>query len=256
MRLAAYAEWTKLRTLASNYWLIAAAITITIGAGAAVTATTHESRGVIQDTTRLALSGIDLGQGVIAVLAVLAITEEYGNGTIQLSLLATPRRNSMLGAKAVIISLTTLVTGAVIVAGSLVVARRILPRNGYTPARGYPLLALDGATTRAAIGSVLYLTLVALLSLGIATVIRSTAASVGTVLGLIYLPALIAQSIGNSTWQRHLEQLAPTLAGLAIQATTDVHQIPLSPWAGLGVLAAWAISALLAGGVLLRLRDA
>jgi ABC-2 type transport system permease protein len=45
-------------------------------------------------------------------------------------------------------------------------------------------------------------------------------------------------------------------AGLAIQATTNLRSLPISPWAGLGVLAAWTAAALLAGGLLLRLRDA
>jgi ABC-2 type transport system permease protein len=44
-------------------------------------------------------------------------------------------------------------------------------------------------------------------------------------------------------------------AGLAIQATTGLHGLPIGPWAGLGVLAAWAAAALLAGGLVLRLRD-
>jgi ABC-2 type transport system permease protein len=45
-------------------------------------------------------------------------------------------------------------------------------------------------------------------------------------------------------------------AGLAIQATTGLNSLPISPWAGIGVLAAWAASALVLGGLLLRLRDA
>ena len=45
-------------------------------------------------------------------------------------------------------------------------------------------------------------------------------------------------------------------AGLTIQATTSLRSLPISPWSGLGVLAAWAAAALLAGGVLLHLRDA
>jgi ABC-2 type transport system permease protein len=57
-------------------------------------------------------------------------------------------------------------------------------------------------------------------------------------------------------WQRLLWKLSPTNAGLAIQATTNLSSLPLSPWAGLGVLAAWAAAALLGGGLLLRLRDA
>jgi ABC-2 type transport system permease protein len=32
--------------------------------------------------------------------------------------------------------------------------------------------------------------------------------------------------------------------------------LPIGPWVGLGVLAAWAAAAMLAGGLVLRLRDA
>ncbi len=53
-----------------------------------------------------------------------------------------------------------------------------------------------------------------------------------------------------------MTQVAPMTAGLDIQATTGLRGLPLSPWAGLGVLAAWAAGTLLAGGLLLRLRDA
>jgi ABC-2 type transport system permease protein len=45
-------------------------------------------------------------------------------------------------------------------------------------------------------------------------------------------------------------------AGLDVQATTGLGSLPLGPWAGLGVLAAWAGGALLAGGLVLRLRAA
>ncbi|MGP3960738.1 hypothetical protein ACTWPT_32480 [Nonomuraea sp. 3N208] len=45
-------------------------------------------------------------------------------------------------------------------------------------------------------------------------------------------------------------------AGLAIQATTDLRSLPISPWAGLGVTVEWAAAALLVGGLLLHSRDA
>jgi ABC-2 type transport system permease protein len=45
-------------------------------------------------------------------------------------------------------------------------------------------------------------------------------------------------------------------AGLAIQSTTNLHSQPITPWAGLGVLAAWTTGALLTGGLSLRTRDA
>jgi hypothetical protein len=67
---------------------------------------------------------------------------------------------------------------------------------------------------------------------------------------------VVAALLGNSSTARHLQQIAPMTAGLAIQATTGLRALPIAPWAGLGVLAAWAAVALLAGGVLLGLRDA
>ena len=109
---------------------------------------------------------------------------------------------------------------------------------------------------RAAAGSVLYLALIALLSLGAATVVRDSAVAIGVVLGLLYLLPVVAALVTDRTVQRHLEQFAPMTAGLDIQATTGLRSLPLSPWAGLGVLAAWAAGALLAGGLLLRFRDA
>jgi ABC-2 type transport system permease protein len=76
------------------------------------------------------------------------------------------------------------------------------------------------------------------------------------VLGLLYLFPIIAGVVTSPHWQRHLQQIGPMTAGLAIQATTNLGGLPISPWAGLGVLGAWATAALLAGGLLLRGRDA
>ena len=85
---------------------------------------------------------------------------------------------------------------------------------------------------------------------------RNSAAAIGVVLGLLYLIPIIATTVTDATWHRHLEQLAPMTAGLTIQYTTGLRGLPLSPWAGLGVLAAWAAGALLLGGCCSSLRDA
>ena len=132
----------------------------------------------------------------------------------------------------------------------------MLPGAGLDPAHGYPLVSVaHAATLRAAAGSVLYLVLIALLALGIATAIRDTAVSIGAVLALLYLPPLLAQAVCDPL-RRHIQQIAPMTAGLAIQATTNLRTLPIAPWAGLGVLAAWAAAALLIAGTLLRRRDA
>jgi ABC-2 type transport system permease protein len=255
---ALHAEWTKARTAGSTIWLLLAIIATTIAVGSAVaTATRCPAAGCGQDPAKVSLSGIDLGQAVVAILAVLAISGEYGTGMILLTLTAIPRRTTMLAAKAAILTGLVMVAGTVAVLGSLLAGRLILPGHGFIPPHGYPLLSLaDGPYLRAAAGSVLYLNLVGLLGLGIATAIRDSAVAIGIVLGLLYLFPVAAAAVANPHWQRHLEQIAPMSAGLAIQVTTGLRGMPISPWAGLGVLAAWATGAMLAGGLLLRLRDA
>ena len=109
---------------------------------------------------------------------------------------------------------------------------------------------------RAACGSVLYLVLIALLSMGAAAVVRESAVAIGLVLGLLYVFPVVASVVSNQQWHRHLEQIGPTTAGLFIQDTVDVQALPLTPWQGLGVLAAWAAGALTIGGLVLRLRAA
>jgi ABC-2 type transport system permease protein len=258
VRYALHAEWTKLRTLASTFWLLlaAAALTVTVSAAAAA-ATRCPSGGCADDPARISLTGIYLGQAVVAVLAVMAISGEYGTGMIRLTLAAMPRRVTVLAAKAAVLTGLVLVTGTIAVLASLLAGRFILPGHGIGPSHGYPVLSPgDGPALRAAFGSVLYLALIALLSLGAAAALREAAAAIGAVLGLLYLFPIIAAVAGNATVSRHLQQIGPMTAGLAIQATTGLSSLPISPWAGLGVLAAWAAGALLLGGLLLRTRDA
>jgi ABC-2 type transport system permease protein len=176
---------------------------------------------------------------------------------IRTTLAAMPRRATVLAAKAAILTGLVLAAGTIAVLASVLAGRIILSGHGFNAAHGYPPLSLgDGPVLRAAAGSVLYLALIALLSLGAATAVRDSAAAIGAVLGLLYISPIIAAVVTDPHWQRHLEQIGPMSAGLAIQATTGLRTLPLSPWAGLGVLAAWATVALLAGGLLLQLRDA
>jgi ABC-2 type transport system permease protein len=253
-----HAEWTKLRTLASTFWLLLAVAALTVAVSAAADAATKcPSGGCADDPAKISLTGIYLGQAVVAVLAVMAVSGEYGTGMIRLTVTATPRRIILLATKAAVLTGLVLVTGAVAVLGSLLAGRLILPGHGIGPANGYPAVSFsDGLVLRAGLGSVLYLALIALLSLGAATALREAGVAIGSVLGLLYVLPIVAVFDGNATLTRHLEQISPITAGLAIQATTRLTTLPISPWAGLSVLAAWAAGSLVLGGLLLRLRDA
>jgi ABC-2 type transport system permease protein len=258
LRTALHAEWTKLRSVWGALWLLLATIASTAAIGLiAVAGVSCPSAGCDADPAKISLAGISLGQAVIAVLAVAAIAGEYSTGMIRVSLAAVPRRGTVLTAKALVTTAVALVAGTIAVPGSVLAGRLILPGKGFTADHGYPPLSLtDGPVLRAATGSVLYLALIALLSLGVATAVRDSATATGVVLGLLYLFPILAAVVSDPDWSRRLQQVGPMSAGLAIQATTGLHDLPIAPWAGLGVLTAWTAAALLAGGVLLRLRDA
>ena len=245
-------EWTKLRTSPGTVWLLLCVVVTTAGVSVFAAAVTGcPARGCALDPTKVSLTGVTLGQAVAAILGVLVVGTEYATGTIRLTLAATPRRLRVLAAKAVTVTATMAVAAVPAVVVSLLAGRNLLPGNGF------PALDLGSEPVlRAAVGSVAYLTLIALLSLGIATLVRDSATAIGAVLALLYVFPIVALAVSDADVERHLKQFSPTNAGLAIQATQGLDDLPIGPWQGLGVLAAWAAGALLLAAVLLAGRDA
>lgn len=219
---ACRAEWIKARTLAATGWLLAGTIVLGIGLSAAVCSVVRYDTGGGLDPVRFALSDVQLAQAVIAIFAVRTVSGEYRSGMIRTTLTAVPRRGTVLAAKTTVIATLSLATGTITVTGSLLIARTMVATNGF------PL--------RAAFGSILDLGLISLLATGIALAVRDSAAAIGVVLGLLYLFPLAAQLIGNPVWQRLLQRIGPTTAGL-------------------GVLTTWAVASIIAGGLVLHLRD-
>ena len=253
------AEWAKLRTVPGPAWLLLGAVAATVAVSVAAAGATHCPPGMTcpVDPTKLSLTGVQFGEAVVAILAAGMITGEYSTGMIRVTLAAMPGRCAVLAAKAILVTALVLAAGTVAVFGSVLAGHLILPGHGFTAARGFHTVWLTyGPTLRAACGSVLYLALVALLSLGVAVIVRDSAVAIGTVLALLYLFPILLAFIGNAQWQRRLERWTPTVAGLTIQDTTGLRGLAISPWGGLGVLALWAAAALIAGGLALRLRDA
>ena len=253
---ALHAEWTKFRTVAGPSWLLAGVVTLTVAVGvAAASAARCQSAKCGIDPAMVSFTGIGPGQAVVAVAGVLAMGNEYSTGMIKLSLIAMPRRLTWLFAKGAVLTAPVLAASALAVAGAALAGRLILPGHGFTSAHGYP--SLTSATDfRAAAGAVLYLTLIALLSLGLAAAVRDSAAAIGLVLGVLYLFPIAAAVISNPPLARHLDQIGPLPAGLDAQATTGMKALPLTPGQGLGVVALWTAFALLLGALVLKSRDA
>ena len=228
------AEWTKTRTVASTTWLLMAAAVLTIGVGMAVSAVVRYQVGTDQDPVTLSLAGLQLGQALVAMYAVLAITGDYVSGMIHTTLIAGPRRLCVLSAKALVTTVLVAAAGTAAVLGSLTGGRALQPHNGFTPQHGFALITL---TNHAAVGSIGHLCLIALLGTGIALAVRDSAAAIGIVLALLYLFPIAAGLVTDPRWQRRIDHVGPTTAGL-------------------GVLVVWATGLFLIGAALLLTRDA
>lgn len=255
---AVRAEWTKFRTVRAMPWFAAAAVLLTIGLGAlADHAVTCPAGGCAVDPVKVGFTGIMLGQALVATMAVLAIGAEYSSGLIRTSLTAIPQRLIGFAGRTIVLGAVALAVAVASVAGSLAAQRLLLPGRGFTAANHSALPPpTDPALLRATLCAVLYLVLIALLSLGIAHLTRDSVAALGIVLALLYLFPIVAQVIRNPAWHQRLERLGPMTAGLAAQTTTDVAAQPITPWHGIGVDALWALGALLAAAVVFKRRDA
>lgn len=132
----------------------------------------------------------------------------------------------------------------------------LLRGNGFNYQGGYdPVTLSDGPALRAVVGTALYLTALALLALGIAAIVRGTATAISLVLGILFVPAILAGFLPDRVGDV-IQKLSPT-AGLAVQQTVERGDaVPLDPWVGVGVAFAYALAALAAALWLVRRRDA
>jgi ABC-2 type transport system permease protein len=83
-----------------SIWLPVATMVLTVAVSVAATSATRCPSGVAcpVDPARLSLTGVDLGQAVVAILAVLAVSGAYSTGVIRATLAAMPRRATVLAA--------------------------------------------------------------------------------------------------------------------------------------------------------------
>lgn len=254
------AEWTKLRTVRSTTWVLTVCVaTVLLGAlfvwyaGNLWESTTPERRAQFRAAAP-EQGFLPVVQICLAVLGVLAVSSEYATGMIRTSLAAVPRRGTLLAAKAATVGLFALLVGqgttlATFTVGRLVAGDRELGFNTEPVADAGPMLVASG----------LSVLVVALLGLGLGTVLRSTAGAIVTVVVLLFvLPTAV--NLLPDPWNIRLASVA--LPNLADQLAGDrrissqlADGLLSPPWAAV-VLAAYAIAPLAAAAVAIKRRDA
>jgi hypothetical protein len=207
----------------------------------------HHPKGWYQgfDPTNQSLAGLAIGSLALGVLGILAVTGEYGSGTIRSSLAAMPRRGVLLGAKVLVIGLGTLVMGEVLSFISFFEGQAVLRGGAPTASLGQP------GVLRAVVFSGFFLALFALLGLGIGTVIRHTAGAVAVFAGVTFLVPILFNSISHG-----IARFAPELIFANSIAAVDRQSNAVSVTIGVVLMLVYCAAALGLGALLLNRRDA
>lgn len=228
-----HAEWIKIRTLRSQLGALAAMF-VTITGLSTLAAVDADS-----DPLFSVFFGISFGQIAAIAFGTTAVSSEYRDGALRLTLTAVPDRGRWFAAKTTAIALPVLAVGLLTGFVSLLVGRAALGASAPGWAEG----------VRGAVGCGVHLTLMALFAAGVAAVLRSGVATLS-----VLIPFLLIVSFVIGDFSGSVADFLPDRAGQV--ALHSDWGGALGPWSGLGVTALWTAAALAAGAWGVRRRDA
>ncbi|MFD3477970.1 ABC transporter permease subunit [Streptomyces sp. NPDC058695] len=247
-------EWTKIRSVASTVWTLGLAAVLTIALGVLISILSRnefKNMGLKErlsfDPTFISFAGMSLGQLAMIVFGVLVVSNEYSTGMIRTSLAAVPQRGTFLFSKVAVATVLAFVVGLATSFIAFFLGQAVL--GEYRAQIG------DPGVLRAVIGGGLYMTLIAMFSMGVASMLRSPMLSLGILMPFFFL---ISNILGNVSATKKIGRYLPDQAGSKImQVVTPIDDdTPYGPWGGLGIMVIWVILALIFGYVLLKRRDA
>ncbi|MDF9878028.1 ABC transporter permease subunit [Cellulosimicrobium cellulans] len=253
-------EWIKFRSLRSTWWTIGTTIVVMVlfsmsmAASLNFAAETPEMAAEMGNisTVQAIVLGYIFAQLSVAVLGALVITGEYSTGMIRSTLSAVPTRLPALWAKAGIIGVVTFVVGIVGIALSYLVTTPMLSGNDLVPDLG------DSVVQRVVLACAGYLALVALVAVGIGTIMRHSAGSIFTLVAFLFVLPLVASFLSQD-WVQDIAKFLPMNLATAMMAVTEADAggvEVLSPGNATVAMVAWAVVSLGAAAVVLKRRDA
>lgn len=249
-------EWTKLWSLRSTRWSLAAAVFAMVALAVLVAVvqmnrwshfTAHEQ--VTYDSIDNGVGGFHLAQLAIGVLGVMIITGEYSTGMIRSSFMAVPRRLPVLWAK---IGVFSAVTFVLMLASSFVAffaVQAIVTQHHVQHSIG------DPHALRVVVGTALFLTVLGVLAIGIGALIRNTAGGIALFVFLLFVLPGITDILPSSV-KESITPYLPLNAGFTVATSKFDPGKHLSPWGGFALFCGYAALAVAIAAVGLIRRDA
>ncbi len=165
-----------------------------------------------------------------------------------------PKRTPLLFAKALVVAALGFSVGVLSSFGGGLIAAMIYGDGGFASlAESVVLVSL--------LGNALYLTLAALLALGVGALLRSSAGAISVIVTLFFVMTIVLQVMMMTGWEWvpvvadwMPANLGNTLSTAALQGTPEPGAVTY--WGALGGLAAWAAVALVPAATLFKTKDA
>jgi ABC-2 type transport system permease protein len=288
LRGAMASEFTKLRSVRSTYWTLGSLFVVSVGLAIAICAGTASNMAGNPgnkagfDATQASLGAFfELGQLIIAVIGAMVITSEYSTGMIRTSLTAQPRRGVVYAAKGIVFTAVTLVISIVTSFVAFFVGQALYSSTGIgaslfhtvtIPQNANVNCSPNGCTATffgtdvihpstvltAIIGTALFVTIVALISFGVGSIVRHTAGTIAIVIALLFIVPILEHTLPDN-WRFDIMRFLPDAASQVVSVTIPGNGPGFhlwSAWPQLGVTALWAVVLVGIGAYLFRKRDA
>ncbi|MEV4940432.1 ABC transporter permease [Streptomyces zaomyceticus] len=226
-------EWVKLRSLRSTWiaYAVTALAVIAFNAGTAYDMYKYWTAEDTADRADFVRDGMPLqvaftgNAAMVMVLALgaigaLAMVGEYSTGTVRTTFAAVPARHAVTAAKAIVVGAVATAFGVLVAGASFVLTQAILDGRGVGVPFGEP------GAHRVVLASALLAPVSALAGLALGTVVRHTAATMITTVGVVlvlpnilsedrYWSALAGHAMPFRAWGRLMDIGAPTPSDFA-----------------------------------------
>lgn len=243
-------ETAKITTLRSNLWILLVTVAGSLLVDwLAMRGQLGHSADWYQgfDPTNQSLAGLLVATLTVGVFGVLAVTAEYGSGTIRTTLSAVPRRTMLVQAKALVVGSATVIVGEVLAFGCFWLGQAMLSGHHDPSAHLFQPGVFRAITLTGA-----FLALLALMGMILGLIFRSTAGGIAGYVGATLLLPLILRAVpGDPNRYTPIGLISNSVSSTMKQSPNQVPAL-----LGFGLMVGYCVALYAVGLVLMTRRDA